>query len=347
MHRTLKHLRRTLAGRSGLTLLEVLIAMGVFLIGSVGIVALFVTASVLHSDASDRRKAAFIADELLDQVNALRMRDVFAVTALTLDQIPNPFPNIEAAAVTPDQSHYGALFNQYPLCHLFWPLQPGQSAVRSAGPILIDGDTVSGSGSEWAWYTVPPAPPPNEFVIAATDRGLWDDDQWVTAGLLHSEPGVRILQPRTWFYVVADQDAVLAGDQPLLPAAAGVIVRGNPLNLPVGPPAGAPPQGYIVIDEEWMPYDGRDGTSFSVADLDNDGNADRGWGRTMAVAHNAGTPVTVARPHPYYPGFYYTVQFYPVNATGTEAHVVVSVGYGTVERFRVDTFRSVYSPAKF
>ena len=85
----------------------------------------------------------------------------------------------------------------------------------------------------------------------------------------------------------------------------------------------------------------------SITVLDQDGNPDRGWGGTAPALHDAGTPVTVARPHPDYPGFYYTVQLYPVNATGTEAHVVVSVGYGTVDRFRVQTFRSVYSPAKF
>ena len=114
MRRTLRHLRRVIAGRSGLTLLEVMIALGVFLIGSVGIVALFVTASVLHSDASNRRRASFIAEELLDQVNALRLRDVFAVTQLQFDDFGGTY-SITADAVTPDAANYGALFDQYPL----------------------------------------------------------------------------------------------------------------------------------------------------------------------------------------------------------------------------------------
>ncbi len=53
------------------------------------------------------------------------------------------------------------------------------------------------------------------------------------------------------------------------------------------------------------------------------------------------------QPYPGYPGFYYTVQFYPVNATGAEAHVIVTVGYGTDRRFRVQEFEGVYTPQSY
>jgi len=98
-----------------------------------------------------------------------------------------------------------------------------------------------------------------------------------------------------------------------------------------------------------MPYESRDGLSFALdpTDADGDGIPDvRGWADTGAIAHPPGTPVTVAREHPYYPGFYYTLQFYPTDATGQEAHVVISVGYGTPERFRVHTFRSIFAPSR-
>ena len=206
---------------------------------------------------------------------------------------------------------------------------------RPQGPILIEGED-GAAGTEWVWYTgTNPSPPAEEFVIAAGDRGLWG-----TVAAVHN-PAVRILQPRTWFYVL---------NVPVTNAANVMTVRGDPQNLPTGPPDGAPPRGYIVIDGEWMVYGLRDPFSFTIDPADADGDGipdDRGWGRTTPAPHNYGTPVTVARPHPYYPGFFYTVQFYPVNARGTEAHVLVSVGYGTAERFRVQTFRSVYSAAKF
>ena len=74
---------------------------------------------------------------------------------------------------------------------------------------------------------------------------------------------------------------------------------------------------------------------------------DRGWGLTEVVYHRAGTPVTVAREHPYYPGYYYSVQFYPVSSNGAESQVVISVGYGNQQHFRVHTLRTVYSPTTF
>jgi len=52
----------------------------------------------------------------------------------------------------------------------------------------------------------------------------------------------------------------------------------------------------------------------------------------------------VAREHPFYPGFYYTVQFYPVNAGGSEARLIISVAYKTGKMFRTWFFRGAYAP---
>lgn len=317
MKAEVKGIKGRLADRSGLTLLEVMIAMGIFLIGSVGIIALFVTASVLHADASNRRKASFIANELLAEVRSMHFREVFAKTKVVNDT----GTDIEAYAVQADLDYQGAAFDRYPLSELFFPLQTRQDASRTVGPILIE--------DEWIWCSVSPLT--NSFI------GCTALDGAPRAGGPHAADE-RILQPRTWFYVLNfSLDAVVGA----------VFVAGDPDGVPGHSDptlSGAPQRGYIVIDQEWMPYDSRGPSGFGVADLDNDGNPDRGWGLTRPVVHRAGTPVTVAREHDYYAGFYYTVQFYPLNATGLEAHVIVTIGYGTEKRFRVHTFRSIYTP---
>jgi prepilin-type N-terminal cleavage/methylation domain-containing protein len=338
MNRAVKAFRYKLADRSGLTLLEVMMALAVFVVGSVGIVALFMTASVLHVEANNRRRASFIASNLLAQTRAMRLRDVFARTQLVNDT----GANIDAEAVVADPIHGTASFDLYPIFDTFFPLRPGQDPGRTEGPVLIQGEGgVPPVPREWAWYTswtdTVPADPtvPDTFGIVGGDRGLWG-----TATGTHS-PGQFILQPRTWLYVL-DDPGVAPGD-------AVVPVRGDPATYPVDPAGtndGAPMEGYIVIEEEWMPYESRGPAGFTVADLNNDGLPDRGWADTGAVAHAAGTPVTVAREHPYYPGFFYTLQFYPTDATGQEAHVVISVGYGTEQRFRVYTLRSIFAPSR-
>jgi len=328
MNRAVKAFRNKLADRSGLTLLEVMMALGIFVVGAVGIVALFVTASVLHVDANNRRRASFIAGDLLAQTRAMRFRDVFARTQVVNDT----GTNIDADAVVADAIHETASFDLYPFFDVFFPLQAGQDPGRAEGPILIQGED-GGPAREWAWYTLIP-PDPDTFFIPGADRGLWGTV--AAAPPNEHSPGRAILQPRTWFYVL-DGPGVLPAD--------GVIPATYPVDL-VGANDGAPLEGFIVIEEEWMPYESRDAFSFLVADLDNDGTLDRGWADTGAVAHAAGTPVTVAREHPYYPGFYYTLQFYPTDATGQEAHVVISVGYGTDRRFRVYTFRSIFAPSR-
>ncbi len=68
-----------------MTLLEVLLTLAIFLVGSVGIIGLFVAASVLHKDAVDRRTAAYIGETLLAHVQAQPMREVFAKTVVDVD----------------------------------------------------------------------------------------------------------------------------------------------------------------------------------------------------------------------------------------------------------------------
>lgn len=316
-------LRKTPAGRAGVTLMEVLLALAIFLIGSVSIIGLFVAASVLHVEAGNRRTASFIAEELLAGVTNLRFREVFARTTLEAG-IDGTATTIPALAVSPDVDSQGANFHRYPLSDLFFPLRPGQAwdQDREEGAILVEG--------EWVWYGGLDEVGDN---FTACDRATG----WALPAGDHLL-GQYILQPRTWYYVVSD--AMTAGQD-------FVAVAGDPTSWPAGGTPGAPENGYIVIDEEWMPYVARDASIFAIdpTDADGDGIPDvRGYGGTAAVAHSPGTPVTVAREHPLYPGFYYTVQFYPINPGGAEAHVVVSVGYRTGNMFRAWFFRSIYAP---
>ena len=308
------------ASRSGMTLIEVMLALAIFMIGSVSVIGLFATASVLHAEAVNRRTASFIAADLLAGAKSMRFREVFARTALAGD-IDDVVIGIPAASVDADVDSQAANFDLYPLSDLFFPVQEGQDPGRGEGALLIEG--------EWVWYGGLSIGPPDDFV--SCDRG-----QWGTTASAHSVPPLPaeqwMLHARTWFYVV---DAALGAAE-----VAAVTVEGDPAGSPGGGPLpGAPPSGYIVIDDEWMSYD--DTTPLSFTGLT------RGQGGTQAVAHGPGTPVTVAREHPSYPGFYYTVQFYPVNASGASAHMVVCVAYTTGNMLRVHTFRSIYTPAGF
>jgi Tfp pilus assembly protein PilV len=311
--------------RSGLTLMEVMLAMAIFLIGSVSIIGLFVAASVLHADAVNRRTASFIAEELLAEVNAKPFCEVFAKTALGADCAAAG--NIQGQAVTADVDHQAANFDR-------WPLPEDQTVTRLQGPILIEGETgAPGVPSEWAWYTNLNNANPI-FPLAVGNRGLFG-----TPASAHSA-GQRILQPRTWYYVLSQGLVGLPGA--LVPPPGPVAVYGDVAQPSTNPPPGG---AFLVVDEEWMEYDSLGAGQFNLRVLD--GKVRRGVGDTAIVAHKAGTPVTVAREHPRYPGFYYTVQFYPVNATGAESEVIVSVAYGKDARFRVHLFPSIYNPAKF
>ncbi|NLW51339.1 MAG: hypothetical protein GXY85_10960 [Candidatus Brocadiaceae bacterium] len=314
MHRICKTLARGAGRRSGMTLTEVLLGLAVFLTGSVSIVSLFVTAGVLHAEASNRRTAAFIAEELIAEAQDVRFSEVFAKTDLNQPTASAGDGSFDVQTTQAEMDYPSANFDLYPIRHNFFPLQAEQEDTRTEGPFLI--------GSDLIYYSRRLA---NRF--ATCDHVAGPGGSYVQ--------GDPILQPRTWFYVL---DADIDHDDDT------VLVNGNPQGLPDGSDAGAPVPGYIVVDEEWMRYDARSATSFTISDANNDGKFDRGVGGTAAVAHKAGTPVTVAREHPFYPGFYYTVQFYPTNARGTSARMIVSVAYATGNMFRAWTFQGAYTP---
>ncbi len=321
--------------RSGMTLTEVLLAMAIFLVGSVSLVGLFVTASALHADAMNRRRAAFIADELLAEVRALPFRDVFAKTNLAAAVAPADAA-ITVDAVRPDATYQGALFSSFPANYLLNPSTDPNNPIANnrdavGGPLLLEGS--GADAREWAWYTSAAG---NTFTLY-TPRGLWG-----TASGTHLAPA-RVLQPRSWRFVL---------ETPLTNNAATLTVRGDP----TVPNPATPPSGYIVVDEEWMPYTncatGAGGTGTFNVRTNAAGVPQRGWGGTgpqagLGVAHLAGTPVTVAREHPFYPGFYYTVQFYPADATGASAQVIITVGYGNDNLFRAHAFHTIYTPTSY
>ncbi len=354
--------RRVLTDRSGMTVLEVLLALAIFLIGSVSIIGLFAAASVLHADAVGRRTAGFVAQELLAQVQTMRMRDVYAKTTLAED-VGAGDTEIQVNSVTATMAEQAANFDECPVVASIAPVQTGLAdpIARTTGPVLI--------GNEWIWYPALQLPNTlgNDPAGEPLRRPMWGTTS-PDAGHAADD---TVLQPRTWYYVVDDQDPI--NTPPNMPSdgegwdplpASGVVriwVAGNPIHVGgLMPPLydgdfSAPEQGYLVIDEEWFRYEA---TGFDPDRIppwgqgwfqisQTDGEPDRGWGGTEAVAHSCGSPVTIAREHPYYPGFYYTVQFYPVNTTGLQAQVVVSVGYRTGALFRVWTFRSLFTPTIF
>lgn len=305
--------------RDGMTLLEVLLTLAIFLMGSVGIIGLFVAAGVLHAEAVNRRTASMIAEELLADAQARPFREVYARTVLTA--LANSGDgSITVEATSPAAYATAARFNTYPPPHV--------EADRDEGPLLL--------GQEWLWATRDP--------VVNTQFNV-DWKPWGATGGNYDDD--RVLQPRTWYYVLdADVDGP---DAPGFGTFSPVEVEGDPASEP-SVTGGAPASGYIVLDGEWIRYESRNATSFTIStdDDDNDGVPDsRGIGQTQPTAHNAGTPVTVAREHPRYPDFWYAVQYYPTNASGGSSQLIVSVGYGNENRFRVHTFRSIYTPANY
>lgn len=296
--------------RQGMTLLEVLLTLAIFLVGSVGIIGLFVAASVLHKDAVERRTASYIAETLLANVQAKPMNEVFAKT--TLINPGGPPPPALGVTISVQATNTSTALN----------LIAGFSVPR---PLLLQ------SEQRWAGSMTPPTnvlpPPPPTFTLDLAPTALHPD-------------GSAVLQPLTWRYVLS---AALAANSP-----GPVLVLGNPTAAPA-----APASGFLVIDKEWMSFGGPtsagapDASGFYLADLDGNGVRDRGFGLTVAAPHNLGSPVTVAEEYPGYPGFYYTVQYYPVNATGAEARVIVMVGFGTQKRFHVEAFEGVYTPGQY
>jgi hypothetical protein len=295
------------------------------MVGSVSIIGLFVAGTAMHADAINRRTASFIADELLAEVRGMRFREAYAQTQLSasIDATDTYVGAFRTSATGTDEA---ASFNLYPL--------PDVGLTRGDGAIMI--------GSELIWCgaldTVGPA---YGFggCVRGTNSGGTGENHFVPA---------RILQPRSWYYMVADQGAVdyLPGpDDANYDTADSLLVHGTPnTNPPYSTNPGAPATGYIVVDQEWIQYTSRDADSFDWGENVDDF---RGAGATEPARHQPGAPVAFAREHLRYPGFYYAVQFYPVNATGAEAKVLVSVGYGNEARFRVHFFHTVFTPTRY
>jgi hypothetical protein len=322
------------ADRSGLTVMEVLIALGVFMLASVGIVGLFVTASVLHADAINRRTTSMIAESLLAEVKGTPLRSVYAKTHVHPGPLGGPGDTggtIYVDSLEPEPEYQAADFYHFPLA-AGWD-------VRITGFLLVEGaDGAALVPDELVYYenvNTQPLPSPDSFTTLTRDI-------LVAGGGVHPD-GSRVLQPRTWNFCISDGDIATAANDPL-------EETGSEFDVYDASPAGWPPdEGYLVIDEEWMPYlwDAVN-ARFIVRDLDNDGNPERGAGDTTPAQHDVGAPVTIAREHARYPGFYYTVQFYPANATGAESKVIISVAYGRGERLRrAHFFHSIYTPATY
>ncbi len=307
MNRQRKILDMRLRGRSGLTLVEVILALAIFLVGSLGIMGLFVAAGVLHSEAVNRRTASYIAAELLAELNAQRMREVFAKTRLD-----GPYNAGDPSMQVDD-------------------VEPGPGAVAAdfddRGPLLV--------GGQWYWYgRVSPVTP--QFM------GVSIPANWpVPSPAPSHSDGARVLQPLTWDFVL---DADIAQD--LVPADRNTGEPTSAITLDVR--WTEDPDGwadfYVVVDDEWMKVNNvTSGASTAQFEVESDMRR-VGQDDDAAVEHKAGTPVTIAREHPRYPGYYYAVQIYPTNARGALAEVLVSVAYGSENRFRVQSFRSSYSP---
>jgi prepilin-type N-terminal cleavage/methylation domain-containing protein len=309
--------------RAGMTLLEVLLTLAIFLVGSVGIMGLFVAASVLHKDAVDRRTAAYIGETLLAQVQAQPMHDLFAKTTFNAAPAGNNLP-VAATNTGGFRTTGGAVIVNAgsalsPIANFGPPLPTwdGSYPEPIQFPILIN--------SEQQWVTE--ITTANEFTLSA--------------GTTQTEPA-PVLQPLTW-------GLIYSGYSPPVPPVPGPYQAPTISVQAASGAGGIPGQGYLVIDQEWVRYTAYNAGVFTVYDDQNTAATveGRGWGQTTPTAHNVGTPVTVAQPYPGYPGFYYTVQYYPVNATGAEAHVIVTVGYGPQTRFRVVEFEGVYTPSQY
>ena len=222
MHRIYRALTSRAGSRAGMTLTEVLLGLAVFLTGSVSIIGLFVTASVLHAEGANRRTASFIAEELLAEAQSTRFSEVFAKTQLSAD-VTAGAGSVGVYATQASDEYPAAAFDLHPVKEVFFPLRKNQDPDRDEGPLLI--------GTEWIWGDQ------GAGNFAGCERGLWG-----TNNVAHvaDDP---VLAPRTWFFVL--------DNAPLAAADITVTVHGDPLNLPDGPDTGAPETGYIVVDEEW------------------------------------------------------------------------------------------------
>lgn len=70
-------LRRHRQGHSGFTLIEVLIAMGIFAIGSLGVLAMVTTSMTLNSNARQIQEASLLAQWKLEQLQLVPVSHTF------------------------------------------------------------------------------------------------------------------------------------------------------------------------------------------------------------------------------------------------------------------------------
>lgn len=307
-------LKGRLADRSGLTLIEILFALGIFLLGAVGITGLFVTASAMHKDAVERRTAAYIAEEMLSEIRGAPFRTMFAVTRLDGD-LGETDGEIWVDSTEANAAHPGAAFN-------LWPIWAGAGLERSVGPLLV--------GREWMWHT-----DLDDARFTGVARGVWGTEQ------LSHEAGAPVLQPRTWVFVL-EEDLEAPGEPD---EETYLVARGDPDPIEAFQP---PPSGYIMLNEEWIRYSSVEPNGSLWTFEWDDSERDRGMGHSIATAHRAGAPIAFGWEHSDYAGFYYTFQVYPINARGTQAKVVVSVAHGTPTRLRrAHFFRTIYSATSF
>ena len=80
----------TAARRSGLSLVEVLVAMLILTIGATSLLALFASASSTHKRAVDRTHAALVAEQILSMVQSRYKADVDLgdLTRALQDELP-------------------------------------------------------------------------------------------------------------------------------------------------------------------------------------------------------------------------------------------------------------------
>lgn len=288
--------------RGGLTLIEVMIALAIFMVGSISIMALFVAGAKMHADATSCRTASQILESLHAEVRAMPMTWMYAKTKLA-QNIDRDVVTFQAEASGFEIDHIGAGFDQW----------PDSTLPRDSGLLYI--------GRETLWYG---GLAPKFFTGCI--RGVAGPEPPIGPNMPHFI-GDRVLQPRLASHALA---------VPMDKSDATALVLGAPNNLPQS--------GYFAIDTEWFQYDGLNLTDPSP----DNGIIARGIGQTEAQWHKAGAHVAFASEYPHHPGYYYTIQTYPINTVGTETFVIIAVGYERQGKIRrVHTIQTPYSPFKY
>ena len=212
--------------RAGMTLVEVLMALAIFMLGAVGIIGLFATATRLHYDAGQRRIASFVLDSTLAEVQKQPLAAYYAETKLIADatagsstlDVDSTFPYVD---VVLDQDNPQAQFQRWP-----WWTQDFTDSRRT-GMLIV--------GGEWIWSDGLSA---HEFNTLT--RGLWGPPGGHPAGS-------KVRQVREW--VLAYRD---------MPTRFRLECLGRPTDLPI------PAQGYLEVEGTWMEYSGFDDTGFDI-----------------------------------------------------------------------------------